>query len=405
MRSLAAALLFGVALGGCTKGNTLFGPDFGDAPPDELLDGSVQTSDSAVADLSGVVADLSGIGADLSGGVADLSGVVADLSGADLTGIASDLAGVSSDLQMPPACGNGRCEPSETCTSCPDDCGLCASCSTGFADCDATPGCETAINTAAHCGGCSNTCSQTGGTNPCVATGDTFICQPACDSAHGDCDASRSNGCETAVNTVDNCGGCGLACVAAGGTNNCVAGVSGFSCVPSCDAAHLDCDGDGRNGCEADGSGDPGEPGNNVCAGQQVLPNVVEGTMVTVTTSRILPTGDADIFQTRLIEATHSCSLFATQNYTGYIQVVSPGAALSVRRSTLDDSTAGTCSDTGFTPPESKTCLPLSWTGTCGFTDQKEVSVKVSGPASCQTYTLRIVYCNEDTTCIPAGCI
>ena len=82
--------------------------------------------------------------------------------------------------------------------------------------------------------------------------------QPALDG--GRCEAEQCNGedddCDGAVDEsfdlrtdLANCGECGRACTNAFGTAACVAG----ECtVGACDAARDDCDGDPTNGCEAD---------------------------------------------------------------------------------------------------------------------------------------------------------
>ncbi|HEX4340789.1 MAG TPA: hypothetical protein VH062_33000 [Polyangiaceae bacterium] len=75
-----------------------------------------------------------------------------------------------------------------------------------------------------------------------------------CDTTHYDCDGNASNGCETDISlNVANCGGCRIACQTTGTTAlSCIAGV----CKPTCAAGRLDCDGDGKNGCEVDSQND-----------------------------------------------------------------------------------------------------------------------------------------------------
>jgi hypothetical protein len=53
---------------------------------------------------------------------------------------------------------------------------------------------------------------------------------PTCGTGYGDCDTSRPNGCETALNTITNCGMCGRTCPANGGTAVCNAGVCNTIC-------------------------------------------------------------------------------------------------------------------------------------------------------------------------------
>src|SRR5688572_2903217 len=49
------------------------------------------------------------------------------------------------------SCGDGTCNPNESCTTCEVDCGLCAGC--GDASCDAAGG-ETCANCVVDCGVC-----------------------------------------------------------------------------------------------------------------------------------------------------------------------------------------------------------------------------------------------------------
>jgi hypothetical protein len=113
----------------------------------------------------------------------------------------------------------------------------------------------------AHCGGCGIGCSTAPAahvsSNDCVS-GD---CDPQCSGTYGDCDASRTNGCETNTATSNsNCGGCGVAfaCKQPADTtahvtsNNC----SGSDCNPVCNGLWDDCDTSRFNGCEQDVSGD-----------------------------------------------------------------------------------------------------------------------------------------------------
>ena len=75
-----------------------------------------------------------------------------------------------------------------------------------------------------------------------------------CDATHLDCDLDPKNGCETDTQSdVGHCGGCNVACSNAGTTAQlCSAGV----CKATCDANHLDCNGDGKDGCETDAQND-----------------------------------------------------------------------------------------------------------------------------------------------------
>jgi hypothetical protein len=155
----------------------------------------------------------------------------------------------------PCSAGRGECDSDSTLacetdlTSTLGDCGFCgnlctaahgsaacvasactvASCALGYGDCNGTAGdgCEVTLATStAHCGGCTNACTNAHGTVSCVGS----MCAPACSSGFGDCDTSRPNGCETTLNTVSNCGMCGRVCPANGGTPACSAGVCTTMC-------------------------------------------------------------------------------------------------------------------------------------------------------------------------------
>jgi hypothetical protein len=105
------------------------------------------------------------------------------------------------------------------------------SCPDGYADCnnDVKDGCETPLNTADNCGACGRSCAG----NPCI----DGVCVLTCESGLGDCDGNLTNGCETTLNTAQNCGQCGNDC----GNDACVdgacsstaprcGGIAGFAC-------------------------------------------------------------------------------------------------------------------------------------------------------------------------------
>lgn len=127
----------------------------------------------------------------------------------------------------------------------PDAClgsGCAAPCAAGYADCDgiADDGCETALDARTACGACGVECTNNHGITACAAhAGADALCQPTCIAGYADCDLNPNNGCETSVNDDSlNCGGCGKACSANGGTPLCVAGQCGVS---SCNAGFGDC--------------------------------------------------------------------------------------------------------------------------------------------------------------------
>jgi hypothetical protein len=143
------------------------------------------------------------------------------------------------------ACGSSCsvANGSSTCTS-----GTCqvATCNAGFSDCDGNPanGCETPLNTLDHCGACGSSCSVRNGAASCA----TGSCQVAtCNAGFSDCNGNPADGCEAALNTLDHCGACGSSCSVANGAASCESG----SCqVATCNAGFSDCDGNPANGCE-----------------------------------------------------------------------------------------------------------------------------------------------------------
>jgi hypothetical protein len=92
---------------------------------------------------------------------------------------------------------------------------------------------------------CSPDCQNDHGTTRCVVG----QCAPICASGFADCNGDPSDGCETDLGTEDNCGACGAACKLGHATSVCQSGVCS---VDQCADGYDDCDGDPKNGCEAD---------------------------------------------------------------------------------------------------------------------------------------------------------
>ncbi len=125
-------------------------------------------------------------------------------------------------------CGQGQCE-----------------CALGFADCTATPGCETQIaRDAKNCGGCGRVCGPgtqcVEGQCMCPVTG------TACAPGEACCQA----GCVDTDAAVAHCGACGGACPSQAPQ---VAEVSceDGACVFSCAEGYANCDGMLGTGCES----------------------------------------------------------------------------------------------------------------------------------------------------------
>ncbi len=139
-------------------------------------------------------------------------------------------------------------------------------CASGYADCDgaATTGCETSLLTdASHCGSCGTTCSSAPNAIASCASG---VCEATCSPGFGNCDGIPSNGCETDVRTLANCGACGAVCSRANAIPQCV---SGTCSTQSCATFFADCDGVDANGCEANVLNDPSHCGacGTICPG------------------------------------------------------------------------------------------------------------------------------------------
>jgi hypothetical protein len=163
--------------------------------------------------------------------------------------------------------------------------GVCIpTCDAGYRDCDRNPrnGCETDTRSSLlHCGACDRACTNSHGTTQCAGGS----CVPTCAPDYADCNGNPDDGCETHLrSSILHCGGCGLACTNAHGTTIC----SGGSCVPTCAAGWGDCNGNPRDGCETDLStstahcGGCGMPclnpnGTTVCEGMQCRPTCAPG--------------------------------------------------------------------------------------------------------------------------------
>ncbi|MBI5514572.1 MAG: hypothetical protein HY909_12430 [Deltaproteobacteria bacterium] len=131
-------------------------------------------------------------------------------------------------------------------------CGV-TSCNAGFANCNGTAadGCETATNTLTNCGACGAACASGPNSTPTCGTG---ACGLVCNAGWADLDGDRANGCELDLNTDANCGAPGNACVSdTTGTTTCVAG----ACTTmSCATGTANCNTSVGDGCEVSLTGD-----------------------------------------------------------------------------------------------------------------------------------------------------
>jgi hypothetical protein len=141
-------------------------------------------------------------------------------------------------------CGTGCSLPNAT-TSCSTGSCQFVSCSSGFGNCDGSTGngCETSLNTVSNCGACGTSCSNAHGSTSCGASG----CAPVCSGGWGDCNGNPNDGCETSLTTLTNCASCGTACNLPNAASSCSTG----SCqIASCNVGFGNCDGSAGNGCE-----------------------------------------------------------------------------------------------------------------------------------------------------------
>ena len=121
-----------------------------------------------------------------------------------------------------------------------------ASCPAGRGDCNgvAEDGCETLLDTLDACGGCGVTCELPHAAPTCAA-GRCAI--TACTTGWADCNGIVDDGCETSLRSTDHCGACGTACELANAVESC----QEMRCeLVSCYAGFGDCDGTVGTGCE-----------------------------------------------------------------------------------------------------------------------------------------------------------
>jgi len=126
----------------------------------------------------------------------------------------------------PPACGNGKCDNGETCTTCALDCGTCAGCGDG--KCDMSTG-ESCYNCPQDCGVCMATCGDGKcempqencqncavdcgvcpgcGDHTCTPPNETcYSCPEDCGKCPG-CGDGLCNGTETCASCPQDCGVC-----------------------------------------------------------------------------------------------------------------------------------------------------------------------------------------------------
>jgi hypothetical protein len=179
---------------------------------------------------------------------------------ADCDTTAPDTDGCETSLSTAANCGGcgNACDATNSQGATCNDGTTCSytGCKAGFADCDTTApdtnGCET--QAMATCSACGSSCDATHSNGATCDTSAGAICKyTSCAPGYADCNDSPpdTNGCETQITTVSNCGGCGRSCDTKTSTG---AGCSATHCTyTGCAAGFADCDttAPDTNGCES----------------------------------------------------------------------------------------------------------------------------------------------------------
>jgi hypothetical protein len=123
------------------------------------------------------------------------------------------------------------------------DCGA-----TGMGDCDGDPsnGCEAALDTVENCGQCGVVCNDTNAVSATCGAGGQCVLQ--CAAGFADCDGDPSNGCEVDLNSPNNCGECYNSCTGPNAIGTC----NGGQCEVTCSPGYGDCNDNLTDGCETE---------------------------------------------------------------------------------------------------------------------------------------------------------
>jgi hypothetical protein len=211
------------------------------------------------------------------------------------TGVAADNCGMCGN-----ACANGSSCCNGACAALAGDilnCGKCGvkcpamnnvpmcvagkcmpgPCNMGFAHCTMNPNdvCETGVGgDVNNCGKCGNVCSPPNAMALCL----NGVCAVGgCKPGFRDCDGDPKNGCEAnIINDPNNCGACNQSCAQL--PHAVAACMNGACVVGMCSPGFGNCDKMDNNGCEADLTGDPmncGVCGKGCVAPPNVMPTCV----------------------------------------------------------------------------------------------------------------------------------
>jgi hypothetical protein len=160
-------------------------------------------------------------------------------------------------------CGASGCAGCRAGTPCsePEQCasGLCkagqcdVSCAAGTAECDGdlSVECESQIlSDPAQCGACAAPCALEHAVPSCLRG----ACQvESCETSYQDCNGDPKDGCEANLQTnPDHCGACNAACSRVNADVTCV----DTTCALTCNPGYGDCDRNAATGCEKPTSDD-----------------------------------------------------------------------------------------------------------------------------------------------------
>jgi hypothetical protein len=175
---------------------------------------------------------------------------------------------------------DGDIDEDATCTTTGLDHALTAACQNGtcvpaqcqalWGDCNdsRSDGCETTLTTLDDCAACDQPCAIEHAAATC-AGGSCHVA--SCEHGYADCDFNGSS-CETPLDSVDACGACNTPCNLANAVPACVAAGASWSCeIASCTSSrYVDCDLADATGCEVDVETDPAHCGscNYSCLGR-----------------------------------------------------------------------------------------------------------------------------------------
>ncbi len=124
--------------------------------------------------------------------------------------------GCETDLASPTTCGacNNNCSavPNSTAVCHSGHCGF--ECSSDYADCNKNDidGCETSLNSPKTCGSCTNDCTRAASDPNMMAACESRKCTFKCQPNYADCNHKAADGCETRLDSPENCGSCGVKC-------------------------------------------------------------------------------------------------------------------------------------------------------------------------------------------------